>query len=174
MRKKRKIDFIIYEDNSEKLIFRFYPRQSRCHSFNEEPPHEWKEVYKVYYHYSIIHMWKDDNFHEILFDSRCDECSVIDEVAYRIKLISEGNTTWNVKVPLTGENHTVQLMNEEIDSFAMGVTWLIRQERSNYVLHLWDWQHKGYWFSLNKDKFKEFGEYLNECCEYMLAHGDPI
>ena len=21
---------------------------------------------------------------------------------------------------------------------------------------------------------REFGEYLNECCEYMLAYGDPI
>ena len=25
-----------------------------------------------------------------------------------------------------------------------------------------------------KDKLKAFGEYLSECCEYMLAHGDPI
>ena len=27
---------------------------------------------------------------------------------------------------------------------------------------------------LGKDKLKAFGEYLSECCEYRLAHGDPI
>ena len=32
----------------------------------------------------------------------------------------------------------------------------------------------GYRFNLNKKRLKEFGEYLNSCCEYMLAHGDPI
>lgn len=174
MRKKRKIDFVIHENDFEKTIFRFYPRQSTCHSFNDEPPHTWKEVYKVYYYYRIIHRCKGDNFYEVLFDSGCDECSVIDEIAYRIKLISEGHATHIVKNPVIEEEWVINLLDKDVYPFGTGVTWSIQQRNVGYILYLWDWQNKGYKFFLNKDKFKTFGEYLEECCEYMLAHGDPI
>ena len=39
---------------------------------------------------------------------------------------------------------------------------------------MWDFDNTGYRFTLEKNELKAFGEYLNECCEYMLAHGDPI
>ena len=48
------IDFIIKEDEYEKIIFRFLPRESHCHSFSDEPPTCWRNVYKVYYAYEII------------------------------------------------------------------------------------------------------------------------
>ena len=35
MSKKRKIDYIIEERDNRRLIFRFYPRQSSCHSFGD-------------------------------------------------------------------------------------------------------------------------------------------
>ena len=38
MSKKRKIDYIIEQSDDERLIFRFYPRKSSCHSFGDEPP----------------------------------------------------------------------------------------------------------------------------------------
>ena len=60
MEKRRKIDFFIHDNIHEKLIFRFYPRQSHCHSFGDEPPKSWNEVYKVYYAYSIIQQYKDN------------------------------------------------------------------------------------------------------------------
>ena len=54
MSKKRKIDFVLEESDTAKLIFRFYPRRSSCHSFGDEPPKDWSDVYKVYYSYSVI------------------------------------------------------------------------------------------------------------------------
>lgn len=47
---KRKIDFILRNDEGfYKDIFRFYPRSTFVHSFNDNPPKNWDEVYKVYY-----------------------------------------------------------------------------------------------------------------------------
>jgi hypothetical protein len=60
MNKKRKIDFIIKEDKFDKIVFRFYPRLSSCHSFGDEPPKSWNNVYKVYYYYKILNIYKED------------------------------------------------------------------------------------------------------------------
>ena len=38
MGKKRKIDYTLTECEDERLVFRFYPRQSSCHSFGDKPP----------------------------------------------------------------------------------------------------------------------------------------
>lgn len=54
MKKERKLDFVLKERNGYRLIFRFYPKQSHCHSFNDKPPTSWNEVYKVYYSYAIL------------------------------------------------------------------------------------------------------------------------
>ena len=59
MYKKRKIDFILNERRGYRLIFRFYPKRSSCHSFNENPPKSWNEVYKVYYSYAILEEYDD-------------------------------------------------------------------------------------------------------------------
>ena len=90
MGKKRKIDFVLEESDTSKLIFRFYPRRSSCHSFGEEPPKNWSDVYKVYYSYSVIFVGKEDNWHKTLFNCHCDECSMIGEIAERCKLLAEG------------------------------------------------------------------------------------
>jgi len=41
---KRKLDYIIESDDDCRLVFRFYPRSSSCHSFNEEPPKSWGDI----------------------------------------------------------------------------------------------------------------------------------
>lgn len=86
---KRKIDFLIHEDDYEKLLFRFYPRRSRVHSFDDNPPTSWGGVYKVYFSYAIIRQNKwneDDNWEsEIMYDESFDECSAIDQVSTLIK-----------------------------------------------------------------------------------------
>lgn len=174
MSKKRKIDFILYEDNDEMLIFRFRPRHSNCHSFNETPPTKWEEVYKVYYAYSVFRRWKDDNYVENVFDCYCDECSIIDEISARIKHIVEGKKS--ITVNHRDKEYVIELLNNEVQPFGDGVSWTINECRKEglYEIILWKYNETGYRFYLEKDKLKEFGEYINECCEYMLAHGDPI
>ena len=172
MSKKRKIDFVLEESDTSKLIFRFYPRRSSCHSFDDEPPKDWNDVYKVYYSYSIIRVYKEDNWYKTLFNCRCDECSIIDEIAERCKLLAEGKTVFEGEHD--GEKYTIKLLNNEVHPFGMGTSWMISRYNTIYEFRLLDWNNVGCIFYLEKDKLKAFGEYLSECCEYMLAHGDPI
>ena len=173
MKKKRKIDFVIYENNDEIIVFRFYPRQSNCHSFNDIPPKSWSEVYKVYFSYGIFRRWKDSNSTETLFECLCDECSVIKEISSRIEYIAQDNKT--ISVSCGGEEYVINLFDEEVFPIGYGVSWIIHKLSSDkYSITMWKYNNTGYRFVLDKDKLKEFGEYLNECREYMLAHGDPI
>lgn len=170
MNKKRKLDFVLYEDKDMKMIFRFYPRQSHCHSFNDDPPSNWDEVYKVYYAYSIILQCKEDNCSKVVFDSGLDECSIIDEVAARIIYILQGKEYVNI------EDDEIQLLDSEIFLCGYGVSWKINSCRKpgNYEFNLWNWRNCGYRFWLDDNRAAEFGNFLHECCEYMLEHGEPI
>ena len=158
-----------------KVIFRFYPRSSTCHSFGDNPPTKWEEVYKVYYHYKVICIYKDDNEHIVLFDSGVDECSIIDEMANRMKLITEGTTVYKGTTK-DGDPFSIQLLDNEVLPFGDGVSWNIHKHyrRKVYDITLFDWKNVGYRIVMDNDKMAEFAKYLESCCEYMLAHGDPI
>lgn len=58
---KQKIDFILEEDDypgeETRLLFRFYPKKSRC----SKPPKSWDEVYEVDYVRSIFSQYKDED-----------------------------------------------------------------------------------------------------------------
>lgn len=184
MSKKRKIDYIIEQADDERLIFRFYPRQSSCHSFGDEPPKDWSDVYKLYCSYAVIKQWKfnpEDQWEsEVMFYEHCDECSEIDEVGERCLLLADG-----IEVFKRDDGKEIQLLNQCILPFGMGTNWTITKktwtdwedegtEHVYYNFTLFDYFNKGYRFSINEKDIKSFGEYLIGCCEYMLAHGDPI
>lgn len=172
MWKKKHIDFILDENHYSTTIFRFYPRLSSCHSFGEEPPTKWDEVYKVYYTYSVFVRSKEDSSHKVLFKCVGDEDSSIDEVAARAKLIADGQTS-----VVNRQGRFVELLDNEVYAFGYGVCWTIKDFGNlgyKYEINMWNWDDTGYRFTLEKDKLKAFGEYLQECCEYMLAHGNPI
>lgn len=172
-KKKRKIDFVLKEDEDDIFIFRFYPRSSSCHSFGSVPPTSWEEVYKVYYSYAVIQRWKDGGSSRILFSSGCDECSIIDEVAARCLYLSEGKKS--VVRNFDGKDYTIKLLNNEMYPTGDGVSWDITKVGNDYYeFTMFDWNDVGFRFAIKSDRLKEFGEYLNECCEYMLTHGDPI
>lgn len=173
--KVRKIDFVLYENYREKVIFRFHPRKSRCHSHNDTPPKKWNDVYKVYYAYTIFRRYKDSNKNYTLLDCDCDEESVIDEVAARCELLANGQRSVDKTNRRTGETYTIKLLDKEMMPIGYGVSWTIRELcDGNFEFILFQGDDTGVRFRLTRNQVKEFGEYLNECCEYMLAHGDPI
>lgn len=184
MYKKRKIDYILEQDDDERLIFRFYPRRSSCHSFRNEPPKSWNDVFKVYYSYAIIKQYRSDDIweSEVVFDSGCDECSIIDEIGHRCLLLADGTEVFTRE-----DGSKLELLDNRIRPFGMGVEWTISKRTVHdiddndneivinyYKFTLFDWWDKGYRFTLNEKDLKAFGEYLLGCCEYMLEHGDPI
>lgn len=177
---KQKIDFIIKEDDSKRIIFRFYPRRSHCHSFNDIPPKNWDEVYKVYYHYSILlqhkkitNVDKVQYCTETLFESLTDECSVIDAFANVCKLVS--SDSFKIKKP---NDKFEQLLFDEFTPHGNGVSWRILDVASHdnpfYEIQLFNHLHRGYRFYMHPSQLKCFAEYLLSCCEYMLAHGESI
>jgi len=200
MWKKRHIDFILNEDEygrETRLVFRFYPRTSSCHSFNNNPPKTWKDVYKVYYHWAILSQRKEKGtWHtEIVYEEHCDECSVLDDIAYICKKLHDGIYVETDTV--NGELHTFEYLNKEILPFGMATSWQIQKKESkiyfvqtdnglleydeedapikiDFTFMLFGWFNNGYRFTLPQSKLLEFSEFLTECCEYMLTHGDPI
>ena len=177
MWKCKKLDFEIEpwrsdfpEGCSTRLIFRFYPRASSCHSFNDELPKSWDEVYKVYYAWAIFEQNKcgEKIYSKKLFDSRCDECSILDQIAFVCdKLAHE-----IYKEKVNGE--TWNYLNETFNPFGMGIFWEIKDCSSTYEFRMWDWFGVGYRFYIDKQRVGEFGRFLSDCCEYMLEHGEPI
>ena len=195
MWKKRKIDFILSEEKNEyeekRLLFRFYPRSSYCHSFDENLPTCWKEVYKVYYSWAIISQIREnenDNWEScVVYEEPCDECSVIDEISYICKKLYEG-IEFEIK-----NDYRYEYVNKEIVPLGMATSWFIKKrvykewwkypdieededmpDTIEYSFELWSYWDKGFRFSLKKDDLLKFSEYLDSCCDYMLKHGNPI
>lgn len=166
---KRKLDFILSEDDMTRKIFRFYPYRSHCHGFHDDPPKKWDEVYKVYYAYAILLQWKDDNGNiepestDVLFDAWCDEGSVIDTIGYVCEHLEECKNELDKKIyPFSSDGNSW-----EIEKFR-GVSVNI------YTINLWNTFGVGCKFNLYEEEMKPFGEYLSSCCEYMLNHSEGI
>lgn len=176
MENKDYLDYILYQSSNgeEQTIFRFNTKLSSCHSFNDQPPKNWEGVYKVYYYYQIIEMNTiTGNIEKVLFDSHCDECSELYEIAERCKYLAQGKK--QVKITRDDrESKTLRLLNQEIMPFGMGVSWTIRQPHQKFRFEIFNWWDEGYRFWIPKKEIGQFGEYLQSCCEYMLAHGVPI
>ena len=174
MNKRRKIDFVLEEDDFEKVVFRFYPRQSSCCGL------KWEEVSEWYYHYKVIKYYKDDDgnieAYYILFDSECDEDSVIFEISDILKCFSEGKSETKLYSGWGGEFSLKISDDEEFRTGEGSVDWrLTKCKYDTYRFELFRFDDDvGYRFWLQKEKAYEFGAYLNYCCEYMLEHGDPI
>ena len=160
---KRHIDFVIKSDEFEEIKFRFLPKSSHCHSWNENPPASWRQVYKVYYAYKIIYKCPRFAIRYELFNCEWDENSIIRHVATAIKSI------------IDKDENASDWLDDELRPLGDGVSWIIHEKKDNqFEIIMWRRDGIGFRFELEREKFKAFGEYLNECCEYMLAHGEPI
>lgn len=77
---RQRFDFILEETDTHRILFRFYPRRSSYHSFDDNPPKTWEYVYKVYYVYSLFDQYRLsknlewDTAHTFAV---WDECSII-------------------------------------------------------------------------------------------------
>ena len=190
--RKRKMDFVLYEDEFCRFIFRFYPRLSHCHSFDEEPPKTYQDIYKVYFNYAIICQYLVDGkleSSEQIWNSDCDECSIIDEIAYICSKISD-NIFTETKTIYNGEEHTFNYLDQFFCP-GDGIDWKINKvERYNHwnkngeilkepeIYHNFEFLMRkengvSYIFELSPERTREFGKFLQGCCDYMLKHGEP-
>ena len=173
---KRKIDFILNEGCYERYIFRFHPRISHCHSFNDNPPKSWSEVYKIYFSYSIVYQQLDKEGQvkrdKTIWSVDCDEDSLFDTVAYACDRISKG-----LYYEIRGEDEWRYFLNYTYTSFGHGVSWRIEEVEENYPLYRFLMTKSNgvsYVFYLSDEKAADFGQFLTHCCDYMVKHGEPI
>ena len=151
--------FTLKEDREYdyRIDFVFMPEYSHCHSFNDNPPTNWEEVYKVYYSWKIVEIFEDDT--EVLFNMSMDECSCLTELSYYIRDI------------LSDKNEYCK-----VNSFGQpGSRWFIQADDNIILFEIWkDPSNQGYRFYLTRDKAEEFAKYLDEVNQYMLEHGESI
>ena len=180
--KQKHLDFVIYEDDDEKVVFRFYPRQSHMHSFTESPPKSLEDVYKVYYSWGILRYQKREDGTleqaERVFYMYCDECSALEHLEYvirhtlryrkrRTQALSFGcpGSTWTILYyPIMDWNWE----NEEDDKHEILDQSLITCEVFNNYSNL------GYRFYMNRSTAFAFCDYLHAINQYMLENSEPI
>lgn len=165
---KKRLDFIISEDNIERTIFRFYPRRSHVHGFHDECPKSWDAVYKVYYAWSVIKQFRWDETEEWesyeLFEMPCDECSAIGYIPSAINDLTIGNKT-NLYAMGYGANWEIEYLTAD-EKFNI---------KPRYEFIIWNnFTHQGYKFILSEEETKQFKKYIEYIQEYMLAHSEPI
>lgn len=178
---KQKIDFILEEDDypgeETRLLFRFYPRKSRCYGKYSKPPKSWDEVYEVDYVWSIFSQYKDEDegpnwmMNARYFECLGDENSIIGLIAEFCNILADGKEEY-IWEDADGKTHITPILDHEHITFGDGVNWVIHKYRKTdyYEFSLWDFDNTGYRFTLSADRLKSFGKYLRRCCDYMLRH----
>lgn len=157
-------DFVLFEDEDYRIVFHFFTRDSHCHSFNDDPPKSWNEVYKVYYSWSITDELLDNADEvmesDVLFDIPWDECSRLTELPSYIK-----DVVYNEDVKV----HLAPLGQPASE-------WYIsRVDEDTIKFTVWnDPLNVGYRFKLSNEKVKEFAWFLDDINQYMLEHGEGI
>lgn len=159
-----KADFTIDKNEDFETIFHFFTRDSRCHSFNDDPPKTWKDVYKVYYSWSITQnmLGMDDEVveSEVLIDVVWDECSRLTDLSDCIR-----DMIYNKK-----ENIYLAPLGQPASE------WHIDRIANDTLLFtVWeDPRDTGYRFRLSDETAEEFAQFLDEVNQYMLEHGVGI
>ena len=160
---KKKLDFVIYEDSNERLLFRFYPRSSHVHGFRNTPPKEWNGVYKVYYSWAIIkqNKWtKDSNWEsEKVFKLLVDECSEITNLDKYLEEIIFNK----------------QKYSNFISMGQPSSEWEVYLQDDYIKICVWDtYLDKGFRFYIDIKYVEHFIEYIKRVNQYMLNHSESI
>lgn len=172
---KKKFDFVLSDDPGfNRTIFRFYPRRTHVHSFNDDPPKTWEEVYKVYYSWAIIRQYYNDNNKivpeksMVLFEVHCDECSEIPNLSAIIKYVMRTDNIYDD--PTCGQpagDWRVEKQKWE--------DYFTRKDCEMYCFYVFDnLSTQGCRFFLNKDGVLKFCDWLDMINQYALDHGEGI
>lgn len=164
---KRKIDFVFKDDGRWRKVFRFYPCRSHVHGFGDDCPKSWKEVYKVYYTWSLL--WQDrwDENEEwntsVLLEVKSDECSALTYLKDCISSLKPGES--KNAYALGGANWRVTFVPGDIK----------RHVRTYYEFIVWKrYSGQACRFCLLRKEFRRFLKYLDYINDYMLEHSEPI
>lgn len=175
MPKARHLDFELKRDEDSILKFRFYPKSSHMHGFDEEPPKTFDDVYKVYYTWGIFRSQnlacpdEPDEWtaFQRMFHIAYDECSALETLEYGIR-------------------HVIRYKKGRLDHWSWGEPgsdWIIsyrkedKQDRTKDRVFFEVFDNStdaGFRFVLSVDKALAFADYLHTVNQHMLENGEPI
>lgn len=175
--KREQMDFIT-EDAHKRLLFRFYPKSSHMHGFDDEAPADFASVYKVYYSWALFESFPDEGGKHIkVFSMPWDECSCIAggllgalRTVMDYKSLDE--SVWSFGQP--GSDWRIWcIRGTDIDN--EGLMEVPVPEKDVFILEVFDNStDKGYRFSLKREDAERFCRYLDDINLHMLENGEPI
>lgn len=162
---KDKIDFILNEENGERLIFRFFPKKSNV-EFADGYDKDWSNIWDIDYVWSIIKQEKRN-------------------VRYNSK------TIYHHPYDKSNLNYLPEAINEIVedkkriylpcdDVFIGGADWILTYNEENNNIEFKIYEHnllgdggkKYYLFSLATNKAKEFGSYIDHTFLYLIDNSE--
>ena len=160
-----KFDFIIMDNDFRKIVFRFHPKQSSVHGFDDTHPNKWEDVYKVYFSYSIFCSYKENYPADTLFEQNFDECSAVYQVSYILGEIINNES----------------IKSKTITPFGDGTFWEIKYSHKDYFTKekVWSvlmWMNNGraYRFVITKTEAIKFKDCIDRFLDYMIRHSVGI
>ena len=170
MSKERRMDFVIghdiWDDDDNDIVFRFYPKSSHMHGFEEDkPPKSFNAVYKVYYSWAIE---KTEGSHlvvwQVQFSIGCDEYSALTYLSEVIRqCIREKKDKRCITAGQEGSDWHLFFIKRGFYPVARVGFYVF----SNFT-------NKGYRFYLETERAEQFADFLDEVNNHMLENGEPI
>ena len=157
---KRKIDFILRNNEGfYKDMFRFYPRSTSVHSFNDNLQKNWDEVYKVYYSWAILRQYDYGKTEKMLYFS-CDENSEIPNLSNLIRQVIK--TKKDLVVRAAGQPAG--------DWYIYYKTYYTLDNEEDYLeFHIFNsFTHQGYKFIFTLDDCNKFCKYIDKVNDYAF------
>lgn len=172
---KKEWDYILKEDKYSITLLRIYPNQTRVHSFGNKPPKTWKQVYKVYYSWSIIKQYKDSNgsvepnSSQRLMYMYCDESSNIFNLHLIIRWVIEQQKEYDE--PTFG-----QPAGDWRIEINKGINNWNDKPYEYYNFEVFDnWNGNGFRFTLDRKQTEDFANWLEKMNDRALVKcGCPI
>lgn len=154
-----------YKLNDEVYIT-FRPNHTTIHGFDNNPPKNWNDVYKVYYSFSVDEKWEyegDVQWYNLL-DATCDECSCIPYLAEALECFDANAKHDVVKLQAMGDG-----VDWEIEKF------YFKFENKYYYNFKLFYGKKGCRFTLSENEMYNFVVWLKYINEYAFkVCGCPI
>jgi len=173
MSKERRMDFVIghdiWDDEDNDIVFRFYPKSSHMHGFEEDkPPKSFNAVYKVYYSWAIIHKYQSEPT-RVLFRIGCDECSALTDLSESIRYVLAHNSRSCLYSP--GQEGSIWEI--EFQRGRRRPKWDYSPDMIQFSVFS-NWMNKDYRFRLTDERAKKFADFLDRVNQHMLENAEGI
>ena len=151
-------EFVIFDTDTERRVLRFYPGTTHVHGFDDVPPKSWKDVYKVYLSFDVIHKDKEYNTSKVVYSARWDECSALDAVAETLL-----------------DPSLLEKPVQEVWALGYATQWIIVPRESSTLITMYPMNGGlGYTFIVCTDRLAELGNTINEYLAMALENSEGI